>query len=203
MRKFFKTIAIAASLMTIAFPARAALDLMTDTPLSSLEVGQEFSVTLLVTETTPAFDSVSMQLIYDADVIGYLGTDFNSFFDLTSEGAEPAGASGEVTIPLITAGSLFEERAGPLEVLTLHFIARAVGSSTIDLLPAVGALLANNGVTVSGSNIGTVATVLGEASPEVVPLPAAAPLFIAGFGGVAAFMRRRRAGTARHDAIAV
>lgn len=182
--------------------ASAAVTVVPSEDLSTLEVGDSFTIILTTSSDTDPYASLNINLAFNGDVISYLGAEFDPFFNFVTND-QRGGADelrGPVRIENITAttfnfnfvnpGQL--ERAGAGTLVVLTFVALAPGMTNIVIDGAGGLFLSNaqGQVAFDGMVFAEVNVMAGDA-PTVVPLPAAAFLFLPALGALVVARRRR------------
>ena len=175
---------LAAVMLAASTTAHAAF-LTTNPEPPNVQPGDTLEVAL---ETDAAFGTwtgVQMDLTYNASVLSYQTTTFNSLIDeFTEPQSEPAGASGIITIEDIAGTRFLNDPGGSGAATLATMVFEAVAPGVTD----VG--ITGIGDTLIDPNFNGTLSV----EAQVVPLPAPILLFLSGLAGVAGLVRfgRRR-----------
>ena len=178
---------LAAVMLAASTTAHAAF-LTTNPAPPNVQPGDTLEVALETDADFGDWTGVNIDLTYNADVLSYDTTAFNSLIDdLIAPQIEPDGASGITTIQNITGSALLIEGSdqggsGAGTLATMVFQAVAPGFTDVAVTGTGGTLI----VPDFNAELSVGAT--------VVPLPAPILLFLSGLAGVAGLVRfgRRR-----------
>ena len=100
--------------------------------------GERITFEFRTSSDFPDFAGVFFDLTYDADLLDYAGTEFLPALELPLDQEQPEGATGEITLEKIQAGTLSTGTlpAGDELVATISFDVLAPGDASVLLEPA-------------------------------------------------------------------
>lgn len=189
---------LAAGFLTCAGPAAAvSIEGVASTDLSGLGVGDSFSITLTTSSDFPDYIGGVFSLTYDADVLTYVGIDFeNPPWDMTQDQVGDAtGASGSTTIADITFGALWGEGGASEPIGAVLFEAVGAGVSDIAFVSSgtgSGFTPLNMANPDFHADLPTLTATV--TAPTPIPLPAGVWLTASGLAALGAAGWSRRAG---------
>ena len=168
----------------------ASANTVSVTPSSqSVQVGDIFSINIVGTGFTTALDAGGLDLFYDQNImtpasLAELPATVSQFADYASHwdtSFQPSQSTNAITDAFFFSSG--KSPVGDFDIVNLWFRAVAIGSSEIDIEESALNPFAGGG--------GALSTTILDGNVNVVPVPAAAWMFISGLMGLGAVSRRK------------